>query len=107
MLYVPTNSVLPPTNFLLFKGGTNTSGQTIFYYGSSDTTNGGYIEVRFLGQTDKIRIRYGSGNNYLQLTTPTNSCPASTWKHVVITYDGGTTGSSSSNLSNYYGRFSI
>ena len=26
-----------------FKGGTSTSGQTVFYYGSNDVTNGGYI----------------------------------------------------------------
>lgn len=90
-----------------FKGGTSTSGQTVFYYGSNDVTNGGYIEVRFVGQNDKIRLRYGSGNNYIQLTTPNDSCLADTWKHVVVTYDGGTTGASSGDLSNYYSRFDI
>lgn len=90
-----------------FKGGTSTQGQTIFYYGSNDVTNGGHLEVRFVGQTDKIRLRYGTGVNYLQLVTPTDSCPADTWKHVVVTYDGGTTGASSADLSDYYSRFSI
>ena len=90
-----------------FKGGTSTSGQTIFYYGSSDVTNGAYVELRFVGQTDKIRLRYGTGYNYLQLVTPTDSCPADTWTHVVVTYDGGTTGASSADLSDYYSRFSI
>ncbi len=90
-----------------FKGGTTTVAQTIFYYGSNDITNGGHVEIRFLGQTDKIRLRYGSSNNYLQLATPTNSCPASSWKHVVVTYDGGTTGSSSADVSDYYSRFNI
>ena len=90
-----------------FKGGTSTSGQTIFYYGSNDVTNGGHMEVRFVGGTDKIRLRYGTGVNYLQLVTPSNSCPANTWKHVVVTYDGGTTGASSTDLSDYYSRFSI
>ena len=60
-----------------------------------------------VGQNDKIRLRYGSGNNYIQLTTPNDSCLADTWKHVVVTYDGGTTGASSGDLSNYYSRFDI
>lgn len=90
-----------------FKGGTTTVAQTIFYYGANDIANGGHVEIRFLGQTDKIRLRYGSGNNYLQLATPTDSCPASSWKHVVVTYDGGTTGSSSADVSDYYSRFNI
>ena len=90
-----------------FKGGTDTTAQTIFYYGSNDTTNGGHVEIRFIGQTDKLRLRYGSGNNYIQIATPTDSLPANSWKHVVVTYDGGTTGASSGDLSNYYSRFSI
>jgi hypothetical protein len=90
-----------------FKGGTDGSGQTIFYYGSSDVTNGGYVEARYVGGSDKLRLRYGSGNNYLQITTPNNTLPANSWQHVVITYDGGTTGASSGSLSNYYSRFSV
>ena len=90
-----------------FKGGTDGAGQTIFYYGSSDVTNGGYVEARYVGGSDKLRLRYGSGNNYLQFTTPNNTLPANSWQHVVITYDGGTTGASSGSLSNYYNRFSV
>lgn len=92
---------------LWFKGGTHSAGQTIFYYGSNDVTNGGYVEARFVGGTDKLRLRYGSGNNYVQFTTPSNSIPAGSWKHIVLTYDGGTTGASSGDLSNYYSRFAV
>ena len=90
-----------------YKGSTDNTGQTIFYYGSNDVTNGAHIELRYVGGTDKLRLRYGSGNNYLQITTPNDSLPASSWKHVVVTYDGGTTGASSGSLSSYYGRFDI
>lgn len=90
-----------------FKGSTDTAGQTIFYYGSNDVTNGGHLELRHGGATDKLRLRYGSNNNYLQLMTPANSLPANTWTHIVVTYDGGTTGASSGSLSSYYSRFSI
>ena len=75
-----------------FKAGTDTSGQTIFYYGSSDVTNGGHMEIRYIGSTNKLRMRYGSGNNYINITTPNSSITTGTWHHVVLTYDGGTTG---------------
>lgn len=90
-----------------FKGSTDSAGQTIFYYGSADTTNGGFIDVRFVGQTDKLRFSYGSGNNFIRLITPNDSLPAGAWKHILITYDGGTTGASSGNISDYYSRFKI
>ncbi len=92
---------------LWFKSSTNSSGQTIFYYGSNDVTNGGYMELRFVGGTDKLRLRYGSNNNYIQVTTPNDSMPPNTWKHIVVTYDGGTTGASSADVSDYYSRFEI
>ena len=90
-----------------FKPTASTGSQTIFYYGSNDTANGGFLEVRFVGNNDRIRFRYGSNNNYVQLTTPNDSLPAGSWKHVIITYDGGTTGASSGDLSDYYSRFEI
>ena len=90
-----------------FKGSTNTNGQTIFYFGNSDVTNGGFIELKFAGAHDRLRLRYGSNNNFIQLNSPTNSIPAGTWTHCIVTYDGGSTGSSSGSLSSYYGRFSI
>lgn len=83
------------------------SSQTILYFGDTDVTNSHHIRVLFLGNDDKIRLQYGSSNNYLRLTTTSNSVPAGSWTHVLITYDGGTTGSSSGDISSYYGRFSI
>ena len=89
-----------------FKPSTSNNGQTVFYFGASDVTNSGFIEVKFLGSQDKIRFRYGSNNNYVQLTT-LNSLTHSDWNHILVSYDGGTTGSSSADLSDYYGRFKI
>jgi len=90
-----------------FKPSTNANGQTVFYYGASDVTNVGFVEVRFVGSTDKIRLRYGSNNNYVQLSSPTDSLTHSSWNHILITYDGGTTGASSGDISDYYSRFKI
>jgi hypothetical protein len=92
-----------------YKGSSDNQGQTVFYFGDNDTTNGGYIEVRqtnFNGQK-RLRLRYGTGNNYLQFTTPNGSITPGTWQHLLFTYDGGTTGASSGSMSSYYNRFGI
>ena len=90
-----------------FKPSTNSSGQTIFYFGDNDITNAGHINIRFLGGNDNIRFQYGSNVNYLRFQSANNSLPADTWSHVLISYDGGTTGSSSNGLTSYYSRFKI
>lgn len=91
-----------------FKGGTSTNnGQTIFYFGDNDTTNAGHLYIRYQGGNNRLRFRYGSTNNALNFQSADNSIPANTWTHVVITYDGGTTGASSGSINNYYGRFTV
>ena len=95
-----------------FKAGTsNNQEQTILYYGSNDVVNGNHIRVYWNGDNavrQKIIFRYGTDNNNLVLATPVGSVSSSDgWQHFLITYDGGTTGASSGNISNYYSRFSI
>jgi len=91
-----------------FKGSTDANNsQTIFYFGDNDTVNGGHIYVRFLGNQDKLRLQYGSNGNNLRLETANGTISTSSWQHVLITYDGGTTGSSSGDIANYYNRFKI
>lgn len=91
-----------------FKGGTSTNnGQTIFYFGDNDTTNAGHLYIRYQGGNNRLRFRYGSSNNALNFQSADNSIPANTWTHVVITYDGGTTGASSGSINDYYGRFTV
>ena len=94
---------------LWYKGSTEDQGQVIFYFGDNDTSNGGLIELRQTNHNSqkRLRLRYGSSNNYLQLTTPSGSITPGTWQHILVTYDGGTTGSSSGSMSSYYSRFSI
>ena len=87
------------------KPTSSASGRVVFYYGSNDTTNGGVIEVR-LTSSNKIRLQYGSNNNYIRLQSP-NALTSDTWQHITYTYDGGTTGASSGDISNYYGRFNL
>lgn len=91
-----------------FKGSSSTSnGQTILYFGSNDTTNGHHLYLRYQGGNNRIRFRYGSTNNHLNFHSPDNSINDNTWHHILVTYDGGTTGSSSADVNNYYGRFNL
>ena len=93
-----------------FKGGSNNNqNQTILGFGGADTANEGQVWIRYNAQTtnDRIVLQYGSNNNRLVMETPNASITPGTWEHWLITYDGGTTGSSSGDISNYYGRFSF
>jgi hypothetical protein len=90
-----------------FKPSTDTSGQTVFYYGDNDVTNSGHINIRFIGGSDSLRLQYGSNNNYLRFQTSSNSVTPNQWHHVLISYNGGTTGASSGSLSAYYSRFKM
>ncbi len=92
-----------------FKMGTHTgpAKQTIFYFGDSDHDNGGHIWVYHKGSSGSVFLEYGSKNNYVRLITPSSTLSSSAWTHILITYSGGTTGSSSGDLADYYSRFDI
>jgi len=93
---------------LWFKPGTATNtNQTVFYFGNQDVTNQGGIQLRYNGQgnSKRFELRYGSNNNRLNFNTPNNSLSNGVWKHLIITYDGGTTGAASGSVNNYYSRF--
>ncbi len=92
-----------------FKGSSANQGQTIFYFGDNDVANGGYIQIMQVNSSGNklLRLKYGTNNNNLRLQTPAGSVTVNTWHHVFITYNGGTTGSSSADIDDYYGRFKI
>lgn len=91
---------------LWVKPATISGGQTIFYYGSADTTNGGLLDLR-ITSSGKLRFQYGSANNHIRLTSTNVEFSANTWTHLLVSYDGGTTGASSADVNNYYGRFGV
>jgi len=93
---------------LWFKAGTaSNASQTIIYYGGQDVANGGHFQIKYNGQSNakRLEMRYGTSNNRLNFVTQNNSIVVGQWHHVFVSYDGGTTGSSSGSMSSYYGRF--
>jgi len=92
-----------------YNASTSSQGQTIFYYGDSTTTNGGHIVLHQVNASGGkcLRFRYGHQYNRIQLQTQAATLTPNTWQHVLITYDGGTTGSQSTQINDYYGRFNI
>jgi hypothetical protein len=94
------------TIHIWYKPDNFNSGQTIFYFGDSDVTNGGHLEVRTT-TSGNLRFTYGSSNNYIRRTTNNQPFSTGTWYNIIITYNGGTTGASSADVSDYYSRFNI
>ena len=93
-----------------FKAGTSLNAeQTILMFGGSDQSGEGRVQFWYDGSSsDKnIRLRYGNNYNYLEFKKPGANLVVGDWYHFLITYDGGSTGASSSNINNYYGRFNF
>ena len=94
------------TFHMWYKPDNFSSGQVLFYFGDSDVINGGHIEIRTT-TSGKLRFSYGSSNNYIRRTTTNQAFTAGNWYNIIITYNGGTTGASSADVSDYYSRFNI
>ena len=93
-----------------YKASSDSRGQVLLYFGQGTAQGqGGYIELRQTnnGNLKRLRLRYGSHSNYLQLNTASGTLNPGTWQHIVITYDGDTTGSQSDQVDTYYDRFKI
>ena len=87
------------------KPSTSTNNQTLFYYGGDDLANEGRIELsQFSG--NNLLFRYGHTSDYIVLFGVGNF-PTGQWNHILLTYDGGTTGSVAGDAAAYVGRFSL
>jgi len=93
-----------------FKGGSNGNAkQTLLSFGGNDEDNEGRVWLKWdaSGGNKRIILRFGTKNNHLSLKTPTDSYTKETWRHILVTYDGGTTGQDQNDLADYYSRFKI
>ena len=83
----------------------NTGNQTLLVYGAGDDYNGGAITLKQNGGTSLV-FNYGTVYDNIILVNG-NSFVNNTWQHVMITFDGGTTGTNPNLATDYYGRFNI
>ena len=97
---------------LYFKAGTsNNQSQTILYAGNGNLSGNNHLRIYWNGNNvlrQQLCFRYGSNFNNLELKSPIGAITtASGWNHILISYDGGTTGSASGSVNNYYSRFKM
>ena len=84
----------------------NTAAQTLMVYGAGDDYNGGAITLKQQGGTSLV-LNYGTVYNSVILVVGNAFNTNTAWQHVMVTFDGGTTGSVAADSSDYYSRFSI
>ena len=94
-----------------YKGSTsNNNSQTIWCFGSSPLNSQGNAWLYYTGKNNgSIELRYGTNFNRLIQRTATATIPQDQWRHILVTYDGGTTGAGSTPAEQaaYHSRFNI
>lgn len=84
----------------------NNANQTILGCGL-EQKNAAAVHIAYNGSNKHIQVKYGSNNNYIQIETDDDSVTAEEWNHLVVTYDGGSTGTDVGMVDDYYSRFSV
>tara|TARA_R100000541_G_C1866882_1_gene80180 strand:- start:81 stop:764 length:684 start_codon:yes stop_codon:yes gene_type:complete len=87
------------------KPNNNTSAQTLFVYGSGSAASEGAVVVKKVN-ANNITVTYGTYSS-ANVGVFGNAFTANTWSHVMVTFDGGTTGDAGTNLADYYSRFNV
>ena len=87
------------------KPNNNTAAQTLFVYGSGSAATEGAIVIKKVN-ANNITVTYGTYSS-ANIGVFGNAFTSNTWSHVMVTFDGGTTGDAGTNLSDYYSRFNV
>jgi len=87
------------------KPNNSTANQTLMVYGAGDDYNYGAITLKQSGGTSLV-LNYGTVYDNIILVVG-NAFTANTWQHVMVTFDGGYTGSIPADSSVYYSEFNI
>ena len=87
------------------KPSSSTATQTLFVYGAGDDYNYGAITLKQQGGSSLV-LNYGTVYDNIILVVG-NAFTSGSWQHVMITFDGGYTGSIPSDSSTYYSEFKI
>lgn len=85
------------------KPTSTTATQTLLVYGAGDDYNGGAITVKQQAGTSLV-FNYGTVYDSI-IAVVGSAFTAGQWTHVMITFDGGTTGVDPNSMSDYFSRF--
>tara|TARA_R110002153_G_scaffold71682_6_gene187839 strand:+ start:5917 stop:9807 length:3891 start_codon:yes stop_codon:yes gene_type:complete len=87
------------------KPNASTANQTLMVYGAGDDYNYGAITIKQSGGTSLV-MNYGTVYDNIILVCG-NAFTSNTWQNVVITFNGGYTGSIPADSAVYYSKFKI
>ena len=87
------------------KPSSTTATQALLVYGAGDDYNGGAITFKQQSGTSFV-LNYGTVYDQILLVAP-SVFTANTWVHLMVAFDGGTTGNVSNDVADYYSRFNI
>ena len=87
------------------KPSSSTGTQTLMVYGAGNDYAGGAITLKQSGGTSFV-LNYGTVYNSI-ISVVGNAFTVNSWNHLLVVFDGGTTGSDPSLASDYYSRFKI
>jgi hypothetical protein len=87
------------------KPSSSTATQTLMVYGAGDDYNYGAITLKQTGGTSLV-LNYGTVYDNIILVCG-SALTANTWQHVVVTFNGGYTGSIPADAAVYYSKFKV
>jgi len=87
------------------KPSSSTNTETLFYYGGTDVATDGQIAINQFGGGN-ISFVFGQTNNLIAFFG-VGTLPLNQWNHILVTYDGGTTGVNSADIASYITRFTM
>jgi hypothetical protein len=88
------------------KPWSNTATQTLMVYGAGDDYNGGAITLKQVGGSSLV-LNYGTVYNNIIIVCANAFNLTTTWQHIMVTFDGGTTGSVPADSADYFSRFKV
>ena len=88
-----------------YKPSSSTSTQTLFVYGDASYDSSGTVIIQ-QHAGNNILVTYGNQTDKI-IILATSCLTVGSWNHLVVTFDGGTTGSTAADLADYYSRFAI
>lgn len=91
---------------LWFYNNNRNNTMTLFEYAIGSNNSRNRVNVFTIGSSGDFGVLYGDNSDYIDVQVE-GETGKNAWYHVVVTYDGGTTGDTPGSVTDYYSRFQI